>query len=288
MKSISAHLKPKDFAAQIRMERQKHRGIFLLLEGANDAKRFKKFLHEPSCSVINCFGKANVRDTIELQQDVGNDDCIGFIDADFDRIDGKHADNEDILISNTHDFDTDVCYSDAMLRYLEEMGTAGKLCQGGGAKNCVADIAQCLKPLSCLRYVNQRDQLGYKLDRVDLEVFFNGHILDLNAMIDHVSQGRFSSDECKTSLRSRVEHFMGVDFDLWQLTNGHDLIAAIGIALRDRLGERRPPQTWRSEVERHLRLTFDVSDFRELGMLARIQVWETARPGKVVLRPGLA
>ena len=90
MRSISAHLKPKDFAAQIRMERQSHRGAFLLFEGSSDVKRFKKFLHEGSCSIINCFGKSNVKDVVDLKQDIGNDDCFGFVDAVFDRVDGTH------------------------------------------------------------------------------------------------------------------------------------------------------------------------------------------------------
>lgn len=287
MRSMSAHLKPKDFAAQIRMERQRHKGAFLLLEGSTDIRRFKKFFHDQSCSVINCFGKDNVKGTIEIEQDLGNEDCLGFIDADFDRISQTHKDDEDILVSCTHDFDLDICHSEAMCRYLEEMAEEPKLLQQGGAQACVATLLQDLKPLSCLRYVNERDQRGYKLDQVDLESFFDGHSIDMNAMIDHVSGGRFGTAEHKAELRSRVEHFMAVDLDLWQLTNGHDLIAAIGIALRDRLGKRRAPQTWRAEVERHLRLAFDVSDFRGLGMVAKVQAWEAARAGKVILRPGL-
>lgn len=265
------------------MERQRHKGAFLLVEGAHDARRFKKFFDDTSCSIINCFGKDNVTGTIENEQNSANDDVIGFVDVDFDRITGTHADNDDIIHSVHHDFDLDVCLSDAIERYFIEVCDERKVVDFGGCRPCVTNILESLKPLSALRYANQRHRLGYSLKELKHDEFYDGATVDIDALINHVSDARFDTVGHRQALRGYISQYTSSDLNLLQLTNGHDFCAALGISLRSRIGRRNNPQTWGSEVEKHLRLAFDINDFRETGILRLIQNWEQ-RNGHRILK----
>lgn len=286
MRSMSKHLRPADIAAQIRMERQRHKGAFILFEGATDLKRFGRFFDRERCSYVNCFGKENVIGAIDDEQNDGREDVLGFADADFDRLLRLFNDNEDIVFSQCHDFDMDVCSSEAIHRYFEEVSDRAKVDALGGCQSCVDELLRVIKPLSAMRFANQRHRLGYSLVNLRHDVFFDGHSVDVPAMIDHVSNGAFSSAACKAALGGHIDRYSGADFNLLQFTNGHDFFAALGIALRDKLGSRQNPQTWRSEVETHLRLAFDIGDFEHTGCLAKVQAWQE-RSGIQVLKAAL-
>jgi hypothetical protein len=59
MISIAANMDAFDIAQEIRLERQVHKGSFLLLEGQEDLDRFLKFT-DTSGSTVNCFGRRNL------------------------------------------------------------------------------------------------------------------------------------------------------------------------------------------------------------------------------------
>lgn len=284
MNSITKHLTPRTIYAQIRMERQNHRGVFFLMEGSHDIRRFDKFLDRSLISVIPCSGKDNVHETIDLSQNAGYEDCLGFVDNDFDVIENCAAANDDVVRSQHHDFDMDVCATEAVTRYLSEVAIAPKIAAEGGCAALVASLLELLRPLSALRYANVKQNLRYKLSELELHKFFDGRTLDIDAMIEEASKGAHSHKAAKNALRAHIDHYVAINFDLWQLTNGHDLISALGIALQGRVGDRLVQQAKRSEVEKHLRLTFDHADFQASGLAKRIGDWGASRGGLGLLR----
>ncbi len=284
MNSIARIITARDLLAQLRLERQKHKGVFFLMEGPSDFKRFEKFVDRTNVSVVVCWGKPNVIDTIDMVQQNGDTDVLGFVDADFDRVAGAIEVNDDIVHSATHDFDIDVCHTEATDRYLKEMAVDQRLAAEGGSSVVLASLMDALRPLSAMRYANERHQLGYSLKRVDLDRFFDGTTVDREAMVDSVSGGRFSGQEHRAALRAHVDNYASAAILAEQFTNGHDLIAALGIALRARLADRAWKQTCRDEVEKHLRLTFDHMDFANCGLAGRIAAWQAAEARPPVLR----
>lgn len=284
MNSISRHLTPRTIYAQIRMERQKHKGVFFLMEGSSDFRRFEKFVDRSVVSVITCIGKENVEGTIEITQDMGFDDCLGFVDLDFDYLDNCVSQNDDVIQSANHDFDIDICKTEVISRYLSEMADAHKLGTIGGGDAFVLLMLEALKPLSALRYANFKKNLRYDLSRIEIYKFFNGHAINIEKMIEEVSKGKFGSKEYKDILRGHIDNYMSAELDLWHFTNGHDLICAVGISLQGRIGDRAIPQTKRVEVERHLRLAFDFADFHACGLAGKILSWEGSRTGLPLLR----
>lgn len=284
MNSITQHLTPRSIYAQIRMERQTHCGVFFLMEGGHDIRRFDKFLDRSLISVIPCSGKDNVYETIDISQNGGHEDCLGFVDNDFDVIENCAATDDDVIRSLYHDFEMDVCATEVVKRYLSEVAITSKVTAEGGCAALISSLLELLRPLSALRYANVKQNLRYKLRALQLHRFFDGHTLDIDAMVEEASQGVYADAAAKLALRKHIDRYAAIDFDLWQFTNGHDLVAALGIALQDRIGDRVVPQATRREVEMHLRLAFDYADFHASGLAKKIGDWGESRGGLGLLR----
>jgi hypothetical protein len=231
-----------------------------------------------------CFGKTNVIEAIQSLYDDGYAGTVGMVDADFDRVDGVAISHEGLVVSAFHDFDLEMAFTDSLRRYLKETAHADKLEFSGGLAGVRTALMQGVRPLSVLRYANQKLSLRYRLDRVSLEQFFNDLKADVPGMIDEVSQGRFATGLMKKQLEEHINRFLGLHLDLHQITSGHDFCAALGLALRDKLGGRKPQQTYRSEIELHLRLTFTLDDLASTTTYASLRAWEDENPGYKILK----
>ena len=274
MKSLARYITGRMVAAELRMLRQVHKGSFLVMEGPMDYKRFRKILAEPDCHVVIGFGKTKVVEAVEVLYEDGFEGLLGIVDADFDRILGVEIRHEGIVVSRTHDFDLDFAHTPALGRYFFEVSEEVNLTSFGGTAGFLEKCMEALRPLSAMRFANVRENLRYDLSRIDLSQFFNGERIDVDRMVEHASSGRFADDASKRALRGRVDYYLTRQLNLAQFTSGHDVCAAIGIALRRILGQRKHETTIRSEVELHLRLALDPDDFSATGVVAAIANWE--------------
>src|SRR5262249_26203670 len=62
--------------------------------------------------------------------------------------------------------------------------------------------------------------------------------------------------------------------DPYQIANGHDVAAILGIALRKLLSKRRVLHTWASEIEAGLRLAFDWEALLSTRFYKCLRAWE--------------
>lgn len=255
------------------MRRQTHKGAFVLVEGRSDVLRFKKFFSQDAM-FVPCHGKSMLLTVVEQFHEVGFEGLIGLVDSDFDRILETIKSCESLCYSAHHDFDMDVICSGALDRYLNEVADLKKLGSYRDTSVVIKFLMELIHPISSLRYVNQKYSLGYKLDNLSHYNFCDGHSLDLDRLIDDVSQGKFNAINHRAELKRKILEACDVQRSLAQLTSGHDLCAAIGIGLRNRLGSRSVPQTLRTEVEKHLRLTYDRDDFENCVVKTFCENWQ--------------
>ena len=284
MRSMYRVIDGPSIAAEVRMERQKHKGSFLLVEGATDMKRLERLIDENVCAFVNCFGKDNVLEAIEQIYDDGILGVLGMVDADFDRTLGRLVPHEGVVHSDTHDFDLDTATTTALERYLREVASEAKLVQFGGPRGLLEFLLDAIRPLSAMRFSNEKHQLGYVLKDLKIDEFFNGQRIDIDLMVESVSQGKLGRSENKNVLRNHIDRYASSNLDRLQLSCGHDFCYALGISLRNIAGDRRAPQTWRSEIEMHLRLAMDADHFRETEACSGIGQWEDENAPYRVLR----
>lgn len=128
--------------------------------------------------------------------------------------------------------------------------------------------------LSCCRLASERHglRLYFKDLRPDQYIGFDLSV-DVQLLTADIIQR--SSTRCTVEqLRRLIAAETGAKHDLYQLANGHDVAAVLGIALRKLLGERRTAQTWASEIEAGLRLAFDWEAATCTSLFKYLRAWE--------------
>ena len=97
--------------------------------------------------------------------------------------------------------------------------------------------------------------------------------VDVDQIISVLSQQYWV--RCTSSrLKSCVLRESSKELDPYQLANGHDVSAILGIALRKIFGKRRESHTWASEIEAGLRLTFSREDLSQTKIFQIMKKWE--------------
>lgn len=273
MIAIARDMDEYDIAQEIRFERAVHKGSFLLVEGDTDVKRFGVYIDERACSIVNCYGKANALGATKILYDEGILGALALIDADFDRLVGGVEAHEGIIYSETHDFDLDWVRAHTVQKYLAEVGDAERISFHGGASEIIGKILIGLKPVSVARFLQRSGRIRYKLSNVDISSCFEAFSVSVERYVDLIIQTNGGRVE-RGPLISQINAISRGDFDLQQITNGHDFHCALGASLRNELGARRDVHTWGSEVEIHLRLCFSDKDFVSSYVYGQIRSWQ--------------
>jgi hypothetical protein len=274
-------------AAQVRLVRQAHKGTILLLEGATDARVFDRFVDERACDIEIGFGKENVLRAIDLLEEDGFFGVIGIVDADFDRVLEISHSIENICVTGLHDLDLMIFASPAFETYIKEYADDELIARefGSDFDRCRAKIVEAALPLARCRLISEHRHL--RLYFVDLrhDEFVAEH--DLSVTVDGLHQTIINRSKTSCTL-TQLKSFVASEFaqvaEPYQLVNGHDIAAILGIALRRLIGKRRRDQTWASEVEAGLRLAFDWSAMQTTGVYHCVKRWEAANEPYRVFR----
>jgi hypothetical protein len=245
----------------------------VLLEGTTDIKRFGAFIDDDECSLVNCYGRKNAVEAIKLLYEDGFSGALGVVDADFGRLDDSLEEHEGLVYSEAHDFDLDWARPNVVERYFAQVADPEKRKLHGSASDVIDKILKGLKPLSVARFLNHRGTIRFRLTDIDIAPCFVDFVLDVGGYVDLIFAARTVTAHEKQSLKDQIVRAATQPYDLRQLTNGHDFHCAVGACLRADLGSRIRPQTWATEVEMHLRLTFSDDDFRETLIYNQIIVW---------------
>jgi hypothetical protein len=283
VRSIARHLDEHDIAQEIRLERKVHKGSFLLLEGTTDIKRFDRFVDGHKCSLINCYGRDNAIGAVEILYDEGFLGAVAVVDADFDRVLGGLSDHEGLVYSEAHDLDLDWARPDVLTRYLGEYGDAIKCAAFGSSTEVANRILNGLKPISVAKLLNKRGHIPHKLKGIDVAICFGGFSVNLGAYIGAIQSRPPLTADQQRHLFAQITNANRVEYDLLQITNGHDFCSAFGVALRNDLGDRREVHTWGSEIEAHFRLALTDDEFRELSVCQGLLAWQVENAPYAVL-----
>jgi Protein of unknown function (DUF4435) len=264
-------------AAQIRMVRQVHKGTILILEGETDARVFARFIDCRSCDIEVGFGKKNVIEALDLLEEGGVPGVVAVIDADFDRLLGTTYRPENLCITDAHDLDLTIFLSAALDRYIAEYADVDLF------KNkfksdlwAVRDrVVNASLPLAYCRFTSEHRNLGLYFKDLKHHEFVNLDDLSIDSSTLVAELISRSSTRCTVSnLKIYIANEAARKHDPFQLANGHDVAAILGIALRKLLANRKTVQTWASEVEAGLRLAFDWEALAGTALYQGLRDWE--------------
>jgi hypothetical protein len=274
-------------AAQIRLLRQRHKGTILLVEGETDARVFEKFIDSAACDIEIGFGKKNALEALDLLEEEGFPGVTAIVDADFDRILGKKYELDNLCLTDMHDLDLTIFASKALERYVGEHGDKDLIGRnfGNDYTTIRERILAASLPLAYCRYASEWKELNiyFKDLRHDEYIACDDLSIELDSLIGFLIS-RSKTRCAEGELKELVKKAAACGFDAYQLVNGHDVAAVLGIALRQILGSRRDVHTWASEIESGLRLAFDWEAMESTNLYRRLKEWENRNRPYVVLR----
>lgn len=272
-----------DIVAEIVMERMVHRGSFLLLEGATDLKRFRPFVDQELCSMVICNSVQKAFRAMKLLKKRSFKGALAVLDRDFNSIRGIFADWGDIIRSENHDLDLDWIHTEAVIRYLAEVGDEEKILNKGGVHVIVDEIHKTLRPVSTARYLGVTRLFRFKTSGVDVGKFFVCGEDICAEYCNELATAGYVDFSIIDWMIIEIKKEMKFPKEDRQMNNGHDFSSALGKMLRSEIGCRKTPHTWGSEVETHIRLSFRDEDFLSLSVFRDIVEWENRNyPYKVL------
>jgi hypothetical protein len=271
------HIDGAYIAAQIRFVRQVHKGAILILEGETDGRVFANFIDSSKCEIEIAFGKANLLDAVDRLEEEGFPGVVAVADADFDRLLPKTYTFESFCLTDKHDLDLTIFASAALDKYILQYSDR-RLCEKyfNGDVLAIRDkIMEAALPFAYCRLASERHDLGIYFKNLKHDELVS--VDDLSTMTDELISELItrSSGRCtEAELKAYVAWEAAQMHDPYQLANGHDVAAILGVSLRKLIGSRRDVHTWASEIEAGLRLAFDWEKMTATQVFQFLTKWE--------------
>lgn len=268
------HLTPDALAAEVLFLRaQAPHSTIVLLEGDSDVRLFEHLLNVDISNFVNCFGRENVHLTVGIVESTNINGVLAIIDADFAKLLNITYTSPNIVLSDYHDFEMVLLNSNALDRLLTEDGSREKILEVQSTKPVRELLIDACLPLGCLRLYSMKTSSNLKFKGLRY-----GHLgRKLQVRLDDVIKEVFDNSQIHTGhekAKAFIESFSFAAIDPKQLVSGHDMIAALGIALQSLIGSRKAVHCSVPELESKLRLGFSSEDFAATQTYAEIKAWE--------------
>lgn len=268
-------------ANRIRQKRQVHSdAVFLLVEGDDDKKLFQKFVDGRRCRIQPAYGRPNVEEALAILEADGFRRVLAIVDTDFDVMEGRAPASPNLLRTDTHDVETMMLASPALEHVLNEHGEAEQIetFEASSAMSVRQHLLAVAETFGYLRWHASREQLSWRFEAFPFERVLHRKTWQLLAsqvlgeLQGHSGAGVLDSEtinQALEALRARAP-------DIWQLCNGHDMVAMLAIGLQRVLGKRNAAEVKPEVLEKDLRLAYEAAYFAETSLCRALRDWHQA------------
>jgi hypothetical protein len=300
---VREFLSADHIANQIRMQRTRWSGAFLLVEGDLDSRFYSRFVLQSS--IVVAHGKDRAIGALRILVDEGFKGILAIVDQDFWVLgEGSRPDLAGLLCTDGRDLEIMLLRSPVLERLLTTWGSKEKL---GGLRERDVDPADILlqagKEIGYLRWLSERDRsaptrtpdtalspdgpLRLKFRELTFGKFVDRRALriDLQKLIQAVSNHsqqpiyRERVEVALQALRSKADERR---HDAWDICAGHDLLKLLEIGLCSLFGSCQPSDL--KNFDRVLVVAYDDEWFWQSALFANLQAWQAANPEQPLLR----
>lgn len=266
-------------ANKIRLQRSTYSGTFLLVEGTSDKLFYERFVDKSSCHLEITAGKPSSKQCaiaiLEILEKSNFQGLLAIVDADFDRLQNIPYTSPNLLLTDTHDLETMLIQSPALEKVISEFSSEEKITQLN------RDIREVLISVGVvigyLRYISQSEELNLTFEGITFSKFIdekNWHFNEVKLIqeVKNKSQAFYLKDE---DLEKRLITEKTNNHDPWQVCCGHDLVEILSLGLRKAIGTNKTVDVEANNLERNLRLAYEVAYFYKTQLYLEIRKWET-------------
>lgn len=266
-------------ASEIMMQRAVDRDItVLIVEGDCDKNVFANFINANCCDIVIGHDKDMVIDILGKVEHFGAKGVLAVVDADYWIVEGHTPLSKNLLCTDNHDMEIMIIRSDALIKVLREHGSEEKIKNYCDTKKCdirSAMLDLCI-PLGGLRLVSHRKSYNLKFKDIKYKEFICHHDLTIHQekLVKHVKNHSVNHQLDENELLEDIAYVIGENHEPWNLCAGHDMTAALSIALLKKWGSNNDSAVKQEIIERSLRLAFDYSMFMASQLYKSIKEWE--------------
>ncbi|MBE3040455.1 MAG: DUF4435 domain-containing protein [Chloroflexi bacterium] len=276
---MTGALTPAAIASTVRLLRDAHSGPIILFEGSTDSRVYSRFLDQSSCRSVVAHTRSTVVEVITKLDIEGFSGVLGLLDADFSRLESQLHNSANLLLTDTHDLESMAFRSHALAHVLSELGSRDKIQRVEAAlqKNVRTLLLETALPIGYLRWASLRFALNLRFEGLVYSRFVTtrkGLHTDPDSLLRTVRDLSCRHDFSVSPLHEICARLRSADHDPWQVVCGHDLASILSCALRSLLGTRNASEAAPHLVEMALRLSYDLSCFRQSALYRDLKVWE--------------
>jgi hypothetical protein len=271
MSTLREYITPETIAQTVRMCRvaQPKNLPIVLVEGDTDVRVYRWSLKD-CVEIAPGDGKQKNLDALALlceHDQYATEWLILIIDADFDHILGESY-QPPVFVTDLHDIECEYLRSFALEKVLEEIGSRSRCLREFGSdvtddpatlanavRNAVLEAGKFFGAIRlfsmqerrdlCFKYLNHSKAFVPDSLTVSLE--------DLARVVAAANSDKGIDQTELLAVLSRIDNY-----DLWQLCQGHDLMAIFALGMRRCWGDRNVGE---GDVRRSLRLSFEAVFF---------------------------
>lgn len=282
---------PERIAQKIKMSLDTdHLRVGILVESHKDEIIFRKFFDAKKCHFYPQNGKYKLLPVLAILNKSIKDKVIGIIDADFRRIMNTIIEFENLFLTDKHDVELMMMFSEAWQNMINHYVNPEKLVQLEKEKkdtllNILLHIAF---PLSCLRWLREDKNLeNIKFRRstnkgikyVKYQDFIDDKRLTINEQaliraVENISE----QPHFFTKNSQYIEDwntYQSQKYDLGEFSNGHDVLHILSIALQSVISNRANIGKIEADtLAENLGISYRFADFQQTQLYQSLLFWQ--------------
>ncbi|MCZ8106512.1 MAG: DUF4435 domain-containing protein [Microcystis aeruginosa Ma_OC_H_19870700_S124] len=266
---------PDRIANSIRLLRSDHEGVFLIVEGHSDKLIYERLVNKQEVRATIASGKNNAIKALSILEKENFRRVVAVIDADFSRIEQQIPDSNNLFLTDEHDLEMMLIKSAAFDKLLKERGSEEKI--AAFSKDIRETLLKLGQEIGKLRLLSLRNELNLKFEGLNFSKFIDKKNLSIDIdklmiSIKNHSQ-KLSLDE--QQIKQDLSVISDENHDPWQLCCGHDFISILAIALWKVLGTWNANDVKKEDLERDLRLAYELSYFYQTQIYQLMVNWQS-------------
>lgn len=254
---------------------------FICVEGQSDIKLFRKLFDGKTCKVEHIpGGNEKVEDCVAALMSF-SPLVIGIRDADFIRLSTEAYSKPNMFLTDNHDIEmmmlAQPSITHALLNEYDESGL-----DESQANVFLQDVMTAIMRVSCLKWLNCKEDLGLACSKT---AFI--YLIDLNTLtLDFDTYWQRLLDKSvnaqlpdKHIIDQQLDELCATSPDLWQMTNGHDLVAILAEYFKTIHGIKAvSPQN----IDSTLRVAYTNAHFQQTELYQQLQHWAASNQTSIV------
>lgn len=253
--------------AELKLMLGAERRLILVVEGQFDVNLFGKFINEKDIVLFPAKGKDNALEIAKRLISDGHDTVAVVVDKDFDSLLGKATYIQNIIPTDYHDSEILMFESSALHKFLTEYATKNFSKTKKASATVRRHLYSKATPLSCFKFHSINAGIHFPFKDHDFTGYFDINALDFDVdkFIRTTKQKGFSFS--KADITSHSGH------DPKELNNGHDVLSLLGVSMKRYYGSATKDICAKENIEKCLRLAYDISDFKTSAVWKGISDW---------------